>query len=109
MTKPRAALQTARGGIVARQGQRAAPATPAAAAQALRMLAERDRSKATLRVFIAGRHGTDFRYGLALAGEPDVDDLTVSAGGARFIVDLVSAPFLSGATIDYVDDLMQKG
>lgn len=83
--------------------------TPAAAAQARHVLAARGRAGATLRVFIAGRHGTGFQYGLALAGEPDADDLTVAADGVRFIVDLVSAPFLSGATIDYADDVMQKG
>ncbi|HEY7295125.1 MAG TPA: iron-sulfur cluster assembly accessory protein, partial [Dehalococcoidia bacterium] len=83
--------------------------TPAAAARAARLVTERGRPQATLRVFIAGRHGDGFQYGLALAGEPDDDDLTIAAGGVRFIVDLVSAPFLSGATIDYAEDLLQKG
>ncbi|HZQ36794.1 MAG TPA: iron-sulfur cluster assembly accessory protein [Dehalococcoidia bacterium] len=83
--------------------------TPAAAARARELLAARGRAGATLRVFIAGRHGNGFQYGLALAGEPDADDLTIAAGEVRFIVDLVSAPFLSGATIDYVDEPLQQG
>jgi len=83
--------------------------TPAAVEQAGRLLAAHGRAGATLRVFIAGQHGHGFQYGLALAGEPDADDLVVPAGDVRFIVDLVSAPFLSEATIDYRDDVMQKG
>jgi iron-sulfur cluster insertion protein len=83
--------------------------TPAAADQARALLAARGRPDGSLRLFIAGRHAHGFQYGLALAGEPDADDLSVSAGGVRFIVDLVSAPFLSGATIDYTDGVVQKG
>ncbi len=83
--------------------------TPAAAEHARRVLADRGRPDATLRVFIADQHSAGFQYGLALAGEPDADDLTVAAGSVRFIVDLVSAPFLSGATVDYVEDALQRG
>ncbi len=83
--------------------------TPAAAARARELLAARGRPDGTLRLFIAGRHAHGFQYGLALAGEPDADDLTVCVDGVRFIVDLVSAPFLSGATIDYAEDDLQQG
>ncbi|HLZ69499.1 MAG TPA: iron-sulfur cluster assembly accessory protein [Dehalococcoidia bacterium] len=83
--------------------------TPVAAEQARRVLHERGRPDATLRVFLAARRGNGFQYGLALAGEPEADDLAIEAGGVRFIVDLVSAPFLSGVTVDYVAHAQGRG
>jgi len=83
--------------------------TPTAAARARAVLAARGRPDGTLRLFIVGQHAHGFQYGLALAGEPDADDLTVCVAGVRFIVDLVSAPFLSGATIDYAEGELQQG
>lgn len=83
--------------------------TQAAAERAGALLAERGHAGATLRLFIAGQHAHGFQYGLALAGEPDADDLVVAAGDVRFIVDLVSAPFLSGATVDNTETALQRG
>src|SRR5258708_7514088 len=72
-------------------------------------LAAQGQPEAALRVFIAGpgRNGAGFQYGLALSDGPDGDDLVVEVavaeGSVRFVVDLVSAPFLNGALVDYVD------
>jgi iron-sulfur cluster assembly accessory protein len=83
--------------------------TPAAAEQVKSVLAERSRPDAALRLFIAGKTCSGFQYGMALAEGPDADDILIEQHGVRFIVDQVSAPFLSGAQVDFVDDVMQKG
>lgn len=83
--------------------------TPAAAAQVKLVLEERDRPGAALRIFIAGRTCSGFQYGMALADGPDADDVLIEQHGVRFIVDNVSAPFLSGAAVDFIDTVMQKG
>src|SRR5438552_5292441 len=83
--------------------------TAAAAEQVRQVLAERERPNAALRLFIAGRSGAGFQYGMSLADGPDADDITIEQHGVRLIVDNVSAPFLSGAEIDFVDSVMQKG
>ena len=83
--------------------------TPTAAEQVKRVLAERTLSHAALRVFIAGRTCSGFQYGLAPADGPDDDDIVVEQHGVRLIVDQVSAPFLSGAIVDYHTSELQQG
>jgi iron-sulfur cluster assembly accessory protein len=83
--------------------------TPAAAEQVRLVLAERERPGAALRIFIAGRTCSGYQYGMTLADGPDADDVLIEQYGVRFIVDGVAAPFLSGARVDFVDTVMQKG
>src|SRR5947209_7261498 len=83
--------------------------TPAAAEQVKLTLTERGKPAAALRLFISGRTCSGFQYGMAVADGPDEDDVLVEQHGVRFIVDNVSAPFLSGAEIDFVDSVMQRG
>ena len=83
--------------------------TPAAAEQVKQVLTERAKPEAALRLFIAGKTCSGFQYGMAIADGPESDDITIEQNGVRLIVDEVSAPFLSGAQIDFVDDVMQKG
>jgi iron-sulfur cluster assembly accessory protein len=83
--------------------------TPAAAEQVKAVLAEREKPDASLRLFIAGKTCSGFQYGMALAETAEADDITIEQHGVRFIVDEVSAPFLSGAQVDFVDSIMQKG
>jgi iron-sulfur cluster assembly accessory protein len=83
--------------------------TPAAAEQVKAVLAEREKPNASLRLFIAGKTCSGFQYGMAIADAPESDDIAIEQHGVRFIVDEVSAPFLSGAEVDFVDTVMQKG
>ena len=95
------------------QSEGAVPAliavTPAAAEQMQQILAQQERPGAAVRVFIAGRTCSGFQYGMAISDGPDADDVTIEQNGVRLIVDNVSAPFLSGAEIDFVDTVMQRG
>jgi len=83
--------------------------TPLAAEQVKAVLSERDRPDAVLRIFIAGKTCSGFSYGMTLADGPDDDDILIEEQGVRFIVDNVSAPFLSGAQVDFIDTLTHRG
>ncbi len=65
--------------------------------------------QAALRVFVAGGGCSGYQYGMAIARQPDKEDLLVEHDGVKLVVDPDSAPFLEGAEIDYVDDLMKAG
>ena len=41
--------------------------------------------------------------------EPKVEDEVIASGGVSVIVDLESAPFLQGCTLDYVESLNDSG
>jgi iron-sulfur cluster assembly accessory protein len=83
--------------------------TPVAVEQVRRVLREQGRDDAAVRVYIAGRTESGFQYGLALADGPDADDLLVEQDGLRLVVDLVSAPLLHGARLDFVDAGGRRG
>ncbi|PKN79084.1 MAG: hypothetical protein CVU47_11235 [Chloroflexi bacterium HGW-Chloroflexi-9] len=63
-----------------------------------------------IRVFIAeggcGCSGPRFGMGLDEARE---DDAVMEFGVLKFVVDPASAPVLSDASIDYIEDVMQQG
>ncbi len=82
--------------------------TPAAAEKVLGFMQERGPEEHAVRLGIAGRSSTGFRYDLYLVGRGDIaaDDLTGDAGGFTLVVDPGSAPKLRGAVVDYVTDEM---
>jgi iron-sulfur cluster insertion protein len=59
-----------------------------------------------LRVAVNGGGCSGFQYDFALTDEVADDDLIVERDGAKLLVDSISLAYLSGATIDYVDDLI---
>ena len=63
-----------------------------------------DQGKA-LRVAVEGGGCSGFQYDIRL-DDPASEDLVIEAEGERVIVDPVSLPFLSGATIDFTDELI---
>ncbi len=65
--------------------------------------------QAALRVFVVGGGCSGYQYGMALARQPDEEDLVIKHDGVTLLVDPESAPLLEGAEIDYVDDLMKAG
>ncbi|MGJ8546731.1 MAG: HesB/IscA family protein [Sulfitobacter sp.] len=58
-----------------------------------------------LRVAVEGGGCSGFQYEIAL-DEPREDDLILENAGERVVVDAVSLPFLSGATIDFSEELI---
>jgi iron-sulfur cluster assembly accessory protein len=59
-----------------------------------------------LRVAVLAGGCSGFQYRFELDGSPQPDDLVVERGPARVLVDPVSLDLLSGAQLDYTDELM---
>ncbi|MEM8856060.1 MAG: iron-sulfur cluster assembly accessory protein [Pseudomonadota bacterium] len=59
-----------------------------------------------LRVSVEGGGCSGFQYKYDLVDGPQNDDLVIEGQAATVVVDPVSLPFLSGAQLDFVDDLM---
>ncbi|MFV0386256.1 HesB/IscA family protein [Paracoccus sp. (in: a-proteobacteria)] len=58
-----------------------------------------------LRVAVAGGGCSGFQYDIRL-DRAEADDLILESGGQRVVVDPVSLPFLTGAVIDFADELI---
>jgi len=61
---------------------------------------------AALRVSVEGGGCSGFQYRYDLVNAPEADDLVIDGGTAKVVVDPVSLPFLAGAELDFVDDLI---
>jgi len=84
--------------------------TDKAAEKVKTLLVEKGAQTGALRVFVAGGGCSGYQYGMALAQDAEEDDLVIEhAVGVRLLVDPESAPLLSGAEIDYVEDIMKSG
>jgi iron-sulfur cluster assembly protein len=73
------------------------------------VLEQSSRQEAALRIWVRGMGCSGPAYGLALEDTLRPDDQVEELSGLRFLVDPVSAPFLEGAEIDYVESLMGQG
>jgi iron-sulfur cluster insertion protein len=61
---------------------------------------------AALRVEVLAGGCSGFQYRFGLDAEERPDDLVVTAGGARVVLDPASLDLLAGAELDYTDELM---
>ena len=59
-----------------------------------------------LRVSVSGGGCSGFQYHFDLSQAAEPDDIVIEKDGVKVAVDSVSLPFLEGATLDFVDDLM---
>ena len=59
-----------------------------------------------LRISVDGGGCSGFQYRFDLVAAPEGDDIRVERNGATVVIDTVSLPYLEGAVIDYVDDLI---
>jgi iron-sulfur cluster assembly protein len=83
--------------------------TPAAATAVQDLLAKRNLEGYALRVFISGGGCSGFQYGMALEGNVRENDLVTEQHGVKVVIDEVSISYLTGATVDYVDEIMGSG
>lgn len=58
-----------------------------------------------LRVAVEGGGCSGFQYDIALDA-PDDGDLVLESAGEKVVIDEVSLPFLTGATIDFTEELI---
>jgi iron-sulfur cluster assembly accessory protein len=77
-----------------------------AAADKIGHLIATEPGAALFRVAVNGGGCSGFQYEFGFAAEAGADDIIIEKGAARVAVDEVSLPFLEGAEIDWVDDLI---
>jgi iron-sulfur cluster assembly protein len=82
--------------------------TEAAAAKIKQLLAD-EQDVDVLRVAIQGGGCSGFQYGLGFDRGATEGDLEFEQHGVTVVVDPYSAPYLRGATVDYVDSIQQSG
>ena len=78
----------------------------ARAASRIKAIIADDPGKLHLRISVSGGGCSGFQYGFALDDARTADDVAVERDGATVVVDSVSLPYMEGAEIDYVDDLI---
>jgi iron-sulfur cluster assembly accessory protein len=84
--------------------------TPLAAAKVRELMAEEpDADSLVLRVAIQGGGCSGFQYGLGFDSGPAEGDLELALEGVPVVVDPYSAPYLRGATIDFLTGLQESG
>ena len=85
--------------------------TEAAASKIAALLVEEQKNEAGLRVFVQGGGCSGFQYGLMIeegSGDAETDRVFQSNGVVLF-VDPISIRYLTGAEVDFVDNLMGGG
>lgn len=70
---------------------------------------EKDPASVGLRVYVMSGGCSGFRYGMALDDRRNPDDQLIESHGVRVYVDEVSAKYIRGSEIDYVETLMGAG
>jgi iron-sulfur cluster assembly protein len=81
-----------------------------AAVKIRELMAEEPAGEAeVLRVAIQGGGCSGFQYGLGFDRGSQEGDLEVEQHGVTVVVDPFSAPYLRGATIDFLDGLQESG
>ena len=83
--------------------------TGLAAEKAQALLETRGYEDGLLRVFVVGGGCSGYQYGMSLAESPEDTDEVITKNGVRFVIDQESLPLISGARLDYIDDLMKQG
>jgi len=84
--------------------------TPFAAAKIKELMAEEpDAESLVLRVAIQGGGCSGFQYGLGFDSGPADGDHELRLEGVRVVVDPYSAPYLRGATVDFLTGLQESG
>jgi len=81
----------------------------AAAAAKIRALMEQETDVSVLRVAIEGGGCSGFQYGLGFDHGAQEGDHEFEFEGVRVVVDPFSAPYLMGATVDYLETIQESG
>jgi|TARA_B110000305_G_scaffold147340_1_gene163573 iron-sulfur cluster assembly accessory protein len=68
-------------------------------------LSETEESQINLRVYVTGGGCSGFQYGFSFDKLIDEEDTCITNSGASLVVDPLSLQYLSGSTIDYIEDL----
>jgi iron-sulfur cluster assembly accessory protein len=83
--------------------------TEAAAGKVKELLVEEGRDDIALRVAVSPGGCSGLRYAMYLDDQLSEKDETLDQFGVKIVVDKMSVPYLSQATVDFVDSLEQSG
>lgn len=83
--------------------------TERAAAEVKNLLVSQELQNAALRVFVSGGGCSGLQYGMAIADEVEEGDKEFEQHGVRVLVDSLSFNYLTGASVDYIEDMMGGG
>ena len=70
------------------------------------IILEENNPKVSLRTFVQGGGCSGFSYGFTLDEETNEDDFEIPLDEFKVLVDAMSMQYLTGAEIDYKDELM---
>lgn len=70
------------------------------------LLIEENNPKVKLRTFVQGGGCSGFQYGFTFDEEQNEDDFVIDRPGMTLLIDAMSMQYMSGATIDYKEELM---
>jgi len=82
--------------------------TPTAAEKVRELLEAEGNAELGLRIFVAGGGCSGLQYGMTLDEAQDSDSI-FETNGVRVLIDEMSAEYISGSEVDYVDSLMGAG
>jgi len=83
--------------------------TAGAATKLKEIIAKQGREDLALRVYVTPGGCSGFSYGMTFAEGAEEGDTVAEQDGVRVVVDPMSAMYLKGAEIDFVDALMGGG
>ena len=83
--------------------------TPASATKLMGLMQEKQLEGYSLRVFVAGGGCSGLQYGMTFDNETHPGDTEFESSGLPVRVDSMSAKYIQGASIDFVDSLMGGG
>lgn len=76
------------------------------AARRISKILSREPGGTALRISVSGGGCSGFQYGFDLDTTRTADDMVVERDGAIVLIDPVSLPYMGGAEVDFVDDLI---
>ena len=82
--------------------------TDAAATKVKKLIIEEDNADLKLRVYVTGGGCSGFKYGFTFDEEINEDDTQLTKNGIIVLIDSISVSLLTGAEIDYKEDLMSS-
>lgn len=81
----------------------------AAATRIHELLAEEQKNESGLRVFVQGGGCSGFQYGLMIEDGAGPTDQSFEVNGVKLFVDPISAQYLDGAEVDFVESVTGGG
>jgi iron-sulfur cluster insertion protein len=80
--------------------------TESAIAKIADLLAEEGNPNLKLRTFVQGGGCSGFQYGFTFDEETNDDDFEIVKPGVSILIDAMSMQYMTGAVIDYKEDIM---